>query len=304
MGLFRRNKKNNAQNSQRTMQQKQPSQRVISYYTASRRQLDNFERNSPQVETSLAYRRIERIRSAWFLIVVGSVLAVALGYLAVLGGKPHVSVQGPQYRSAAVYEERVDAAFGNDIRNYFKPLLQQKTIEQAISQQIPEAKSVTVRSSLLGHRPEVKIVTDDTLAIFSQPNGTDVLIGNRGKLLLPIAEATQINTTTLPVIQNQTGVEGKAGEQFMRPDEAQAVMRLLAQYKADNAQPLLTLTTIPHELLVKEPGRGSYAAKYLLNDTVVSQYGSLRATEKKLQELGQTPAEYIDVRLADKVYYK
>lgn len=302
MGLFRR-KKDQPKPNDRNSRSDAPQQRVISYYTASRRQLDNFERTSPQSETSLAYRRIERIRAGWFMILVAVVGVVIVGYLGSLSTKPHVTVIGAQYRTIAEYQKRAEQSFGNDVRNRVKPLLQSKSLEQSVKSAIPEAQIVGVTSSLLGHRPEVKIVTDEPIAIFSQPGSTDYLISKRGRLLLPVGEAIT-PTANLPIIQNLTGVQGKAGEQFMRPDETIALARLLAQFAFENSKPVFTLNTVPHEIISKEPGRGSYGAKFLLTEDITEQFGSLRATEKRLSELGQTPAEYIDVRLVDKVYYK
>ena len=100
MGLFRRKKQTKNTGERTSRSNNVGSQRVISYYTASRRQLDNFERTSPQSETSLAYRRIERIRSSWFTIIVAIVAIIVIGYLSSLSSRPHVSIQGTQYRSA------------------------------------------------------------------------------------------------------------------------------------------------------------------------------------------------------------
>lgn len=302
MGIFRRKHSNSASaRNARPMEAKQ--QRVISYYTASRRQLDNFERTSPQAETSLSDRRIERIRESWFTIFVVVVSLVVIGYLSSLSGKPHVSIQGTQYRTPADYEARVRQAFGNDIRNRTKPFLQTKQLQQSISDAIPEAQRVVVASSLLGHRPEVRIVTDEPIAVFSQPGSTDYVLSNRGRLLLPTSDS-KLSIENLPIIQNQTGVKGVAGEQFMRPDETLAFIRLYDQFAAEKSRPIFTLNATPHEITTKETGRGNYFAKFLLTDTITTQFGSLRATEKKLQELGQMPIEYIDVRLVDKAYYK
>ena len=303
MALFKR-KKSQQQANDRTIRSGAPQQKVISYYTASRRQLDNFERTSPQSETSLAYRRSERLRASWFTILIIIVSVVVLGYLGSLSTKPHVTVTGTQYRTAADYQKQVEQAFRtSDVRNRFKPLLQSKALEQAIKEAVPEAQTVTVRSNLLGHLPEVKISTSKPLAVFTQSGSTDYILSDRGRLLLPAASSL-IPSTELPLVQNLTGVQGTAGEQFMRPDETNALSRLLGQFAVENSRPLFTLNTVPHEIIAQEPGRGSYSVKFLLDETIVEQFGSLRATEKKLLELQQTPAEYIDARLVDKVYYK
>jgi hypothetical protein len=303
MRLFKRKNKQNIETG-RNAKNGVPKQRVISYYTASRRQLDNFERTSiNQPESSLAFSRLERFRSSWFTVVIAIVILIVVGYLASLSKTPQVSINGIKYRSDSDYKKIIEDAVGNDMRNRLKPLLQVNALKESVGMAIPEAGTVTVKSSFLGHRPEVIIYTDKPIAIFSQPGSIDYLISNRGRLLLPASQSV-ISTAGLPLIQNLTGVNGKAGEQFMRPDETLAFNRLLAQYAAENSKPIFTLNTTPHEILAKESGRGSYQARYLLTDTITSQFGSLRATEKKLQELSQTASEYIDVRLVDKTYYK
>jgi hypothetical protein len=299
MAFFKR--KNKTKNNDRSPGDAQ-NQRVISYYTASRQQLDNFERRSASSNDSLAYSRFERVRGSWFTIILCVAFAAMLLYLATLGSVPHVVVQGTAYRSAAEYQAIVKQAFGSDVRNRLKPTLQKGALEKSIAAAVPEASVVTVKSSLLGHRPEVILIADAPLATFTQSGKTSLIMSERGRLLLPSGDVTKTNAT-LPILQNQTGIEGKAGEQFMRPDEARAFTRLLAQYKADSSTPIATLTTIPHEITVKEAGRGYYV-RYLLDDTILAQYGSLRAVENKLKTNNQKPNEYIDVRLVDKVYYK
>ncbi|HUD03594.1 MAG TPA: hypothetical protein VMR51_02285 [Patescibacteria group bacterium] len=281
------------------------NQRVISYYTASRHQLDSFERNTGSLQDdSLLHRRMHKIHQLWFVVAVIAVLIVTLGYLGTLNHNPYVSIDGPAYRSLSNYQKTVASVFGHSFKDQIKPLLNSGKLEVAVEQVVPEAQSVVVKSTLFGHRPEVKITTADPLAIFSQPGSTGYIISVRGHLLLPVGDSN-IQLSSLPVLQNQTGLNGKAGEQFMIPDEATAFANLLVQLKADDnlSAVSFSLSVTPQELLVHEPGRG-YSDKFLLNADIAKQYGALRATEKKLNSMGQTPAEYIDVRLADKVYYK
>lgn len=305
MSIFRkRSKKDSQREAVRNSNSSVGQQRVISYYTASRRQLDNFERHSSRNDSSLAYSRFERFRSSWFLVICVIASGIVLLYIASLSTTPSLKVTGEHYRTTTVYQERVSTAFGGDIRNRIKLLLQSSSLQESIQKAIPEATSVTVSSSLLGHHPSVKIITDTPVAIFSQPGNVDILISNRGRLMLPAADATEYKVADLPIIQNQTGVIGEAGEQFMRPDEAKAFSDLHKQYTAEHSKPLYTLAATPHELYAQEAGRGGYVGKYLLVDSIIIQFGALRATENKLKELAQNPSEYIDVRLADKAFYK
>lgn len=303
-GWSKKGQKDRRGDSSRQGSLSEPNQRVISYYTASRRQLDNFERTTAYNEDAISHRKRLRLGDSWFVIVCSIVGIAAVLYSATLDTVPHVVVQGQSFRSAAEYQKLVGSEFNNDARNKFKPTLQVASLESAIRKQIPEASQVTVSSSLLGHRPNVKIFTDSPVAIFNQPGSTDLLLSNRGRLLLPSATTT-LDINGLPLIQNQTGVKGEAGQQFMRPDEAVAFSRLLAQFKADNSTPIFTLSLTPHELLARESGRGlAYDERFLLNEDITLQYGALRATQNKLTSTSQVISEYIDVRLVERVFYK
>jgi len=287
-----------------TLDQSQRGQRVISYYTASQRQLDKFERNINSTSDNLSQRRSShKRRQLWFSALVIIVLIIVLGYLCALGSKPNVSVNGPLYRSVGEYQKSITGIFGSDIRNRIKFLLRSNDLQKKMLQALPEAQSIIVSSTYLGHQPEVKIKTSQPLAIFSQPGSTDYIISNRGRLLLPVSKS-KLSIKNLPLLQNQTGVIGKAGQQFMLASEAVAITNLSVQFKADNGGVIsYALPTVPHELIVHEPGRGYYE-KFLLSDNITQQYGALRATQKTLQEQNQTPSKYIDVRLIDKVYIK
>ena len=228
---------------------------------------------------------------------------IVIAYLGTLSASPHINISGTAYRSVAEYQAIVTKQFGTDIRNRFKPTLNSKLIESNILKNLPEVQEVIVKSSLLGHRAEVNLIMPKPLAVFCSNNSNNLILSERGRLLLKASQSDTDNTS-LPIVNNNTGIEAKAGEQYMRPDEAKALSDLSKQYKASGMNGVIyTLTNIPHELQAKEPGRGYYI-RYLLDDTIVKQYGALQATQKELQKIGQVPAEYIDVRLVEKVYYR
>jgi hypothetical protein len=281
----------------------EPKQRVISYYTASRHQLDNFERQAG------AYSKEQRLgkplgwlRQWWFWLVSGCAILVMLGYLVSLSSMPYIVISGPSYRSKSAYQKLIEPELKNNFFNRFKPLLNTSNLQSKLSQLIPEARTISVGTSWLGHHPIIKIDANNPLAIFSQKDQPDRLLSDRGKVLIDVAQS-QIDSRQLPLLQNDSGVTVQIGEQFISPEQAEAVGRLNNQFKAENAVVTYTLSNIPNELIVQESGRG-YRDRFLLNDQIVTQFGALRATEKKLAEINQQPTSYIDVRLSDKVYYK
>jgi hypothetical protein len=143
---------------------------------------------------------------------------------------------------------------------------------------------------------------DEPAAVMKQQGSTDLIVSERGRLLLAANQSS--STTNLPVIANQSGITGKAGEQFLRPDDMASLLSLFEQVKLAGSSATYILPTQPREVIMLEPSRGAYQVRFLLGDTLLQQYGALRATQKKLQELGQAPSEYIDARLATKIFYK
>jgi hypothetical protein len=280
-----------------------PQHRVVSYYTASRRQLDNFRRSDISNPNKRASKHLAFVKKWWFWLIIVLAALVMAGYLLSLGTLPIVKIDGATYRPMAQYQEIIQKELGKSWRNHSKLTLKSDQLESALYQLLPEAQTIEITSSLIGHAPVAKIHTYSPMAVFAQAGQTNRIISDRGKLLLKTDQSPGVDASALPLLQNDTGVQAREGEQFLSPDDATAFMRLHNQYVTEGAVTIYALTVSPHELLVSESGRG-YKVKYLLSDQIVIQFGALRATEKKLAEIGQVPASYIDVRLADKVYYQ
>jgi hypothetical protein len=253
-------------------------------------------------DDNIRLNRLSRVKQLWFIVLVGLALIAVIGYLITLGSAPRIGIEGSMYRDRITYQKIVSETFGEDFRNRFKPLLQTRSLQSKIISNIPEAQSVDVRSTFLGHRPEVNIIMAKPMAVFAQ-NTTNYIISNRGRVLL-LRSKTNIDTTSLPIINNQSGVTVAAGSQFLRPDEADSLGKLMYQYDAKGVKGVVyTINTIPHEVQAKELGRGYYT-KYLLDETIDQQFGAMVSTQIKLQEIGQLPSEYIDARLVEKIYFK
>jgi hypothetical protein len=206
-----------------------------------------------------------------------------------------------QYRSLKSYQQLAQQVLSSDARNRLKFLLQSQDVSSKLAELFPEASSIKVGSSLLGHNPVITIVTGKAFMIFEQKSAPDYIISQSGKALLAVGDALKMYQS-LPRIINNSGLNNKAGEQVLSPDEANDLLQLNAQYSTENSFPTFSLTNNPYEINVKEAGK-PYYAKFSLDASILSQYGSLRATELKLKQLGQSPSQYIDVRLTDKVFY-
>lgn len=303
MGLFRRKKKQQARNTLSAQPQAPKEQKVFSYYTSSHKQLTNTQRVDRLKFTSAPRNQyLIFARQHWFGLIAAIVLVVSSVYIITLSMTPQVTVNGTVYRTTTEYNQLAQSALKSNVLNVLKPTLQRAAIEKKLKEQIPEAKTVQVSAPLLGRRANVVITMDEPAAVMKQSNTQDLIVSERGRLLLAATQSK--GTTDLPVITNNTGVTGKAGEQFLRPDDMRSLLQLMQQVKLSGSSASFILPPQTREIIMLEPSRGVYQVRFLFGDTMLQQFGAMRATQKKLQELGQTPVEYMDVRLGNKVFYK
>jgi hypothetical protein len=302
--FFRKKKKQQPRNSSVGPAGNTPKeQKVFSYYTSSHKQLNNTQRVDRLKVTSVGRNRYFLfVRAHWFGIMVVSIIAVSSIYTLTLSMEPQITIEGTKYRSMNDYQAVIEKELKANPLNFTKPTLQRNKIEESLKKQIPEARDVTISAPILGRRPNVTIIVDEPAAVMKQQGSQDLIVSQRGRLLLAASQSK--TTTDLPIITNQTGVTGKAGEQFLRPDDMSSLTALFQQVKLAGSAATYILPTQTREVVMIEPSRGVYQVRFLFGDTLLQQYGALRATQKKLQELGQVPSEYVDARLATKVYYK
>lgn len=303
MGLFRRKKKSQARGSTKPIASTPKEQKVFSYYTSSHKQLNNNQRVDRLKVTSVGRSRYTLfLRSHWFGFATFVVLAASSLYILSLSFAPHVTIEGTVYRPLNEYQQLASKQLESNLLNLAKPTLQRGSIEQNLKNSIPEAHDIRVSAPLLGRRPNVVIVMDEPAAVMKQEGNQDLIVSERGRLLLAASQSR--TTTDLPVIVNQSGVTGKAGEQFLRPDDMRSLTSLFQQVKLAGSSASYVLPVQTREIIMLEPSRGAYQVRFLFGDTILQQYGSLRAAQKKLQDLRQVPSEYIDARLANKIFYK
>jgi hypothetical protein len=283
-------------------------QRLYSYYTASRRQIDQFERTNQQTrQQSNNTTVVKSFRSNLSKVLIYGLVIIMLLMLFGLSNKPSLSIGGTKYQDIKTYTTDVANILKQDKRNMFKPSLQADYIKQEIIKKFPEASKVEVYAPLIGMRPIIKITTNLPLAVLIQPNANSLIIDQTGRAVAEVNNSI-LDSTKLSVIENQTGLDYSINDQIFSPNEISALLTLhqQIQLEGDNLIANYIMPSVPREIRLKRAG---YFVKFGLDDSSGAgtdlQYGSLKSIEKSIQEQGTTPpSEYIDVRLGDKVYIK
>lgn len=299
MSLFKK-KKDSLEN--------QPSnqpRRVYSYYSSSSKSLNSNERQAiaNQVKNEPKKRYLRSILKNWFYLLVGIILAITFIYSLRLNPPAKVIIDGPQYRSAEQYQQLIDSSLKVSWLNNFKPLVDESAIETYIKENLAEVSIVSIKSLIFGSHPQVILKTDNPLAIFSESDNKYVL-GQNGRVLLPLADSSQINN--LPQIINNSSVKAEEGIQFISPNQADAIEKIIYQFSANGgnlSNLVMEIPIQPNEILLKDSSKGNYYVRFSLDpETVEQQYGAYLAV---INRLGSSPpTQYIDVRLAEKVFVR
>lgn len=301
MGFLKKTKKNNNDNHPRSVYSQ--NHRVNSYYTSTKKQINTFERAS-EVGQKRRHTILENLKifTIKFGVIIIGILAVAA--LFTLSGKASITLEdGGPFRSASEYETVVSNALGSSPLNYVKFSLKTDTASEEIKSKLPEAYSVAVYAPLFGRNAEVIIATAPPFAVMQQSNGSSFIVNNRGRVVIQANKST-VDTANLSTIENESGQIFKEGDQLFKPEEMASLLDLQYQYTQGKGGPVaFILPIVPREIYTQE---GSYIAKFSIgNDVnVIQQYGALRAVQEQLRDSNKIPAEYIDVRLGNKVFIK
>ena len=302
----KRRRTNRAEIPRNPVGQNTSPQRVNSYYTASKKQITTFQRHTEQTRTKRT-SWLSRFKRYGLMSVAAILLLIAILAMFTLSKTASITIDGGgAYRTATEYQKVVAEALGTSFQNNLKLSLDTKKLEAAIKEQLPEAYTVSVYAPLFGRNQEVIITTAPPFAVVLQDDPQkSLLLSNRGRLVME-SSASTVDTSQLPTITNQSGTSLKSGDQLFKPEEMEAINGLQYQYTKGDTQIATVayiLPSAPREIHVQE---GAYIAKFSLqlDSPIAQQYGALRAVQSQLQQQNKTPSEYIDVRLASKVFIK
>lgn len=281
----------------------QSQNRVNAYYTASNKQLDAFNRSARLGNEEPTKKiPIKKILKATLIVII---FGLMLFGLLVLYGSPRVEIKGGEpYRSMQEYESISISAINNNLANKFKPTLQTDEIADNIKQNVPEATSVSVSARVFGGSPEVSIIVSPAFSVFSQTGTQSTVLTNRGRLAIDVNNTT-LDTSRLPLMENQSGYSYSIGDQVFKPVEMESMREIQHQFlQAGDSSINYILPEKPREIWVIYK---NYKIVFGLDigASIETQFGAFKAVQSEIEQGRQAPPqEYIDVRLGDKIFIK
>jgi hypothetical protein len=184
-----------------------------------------------------------------------------------------------------------------------KLLVDANDIKQKLLYDYPELADADVSIPILGRRPVVSLAAARPAIVLSSGHGAYV-VDSRGKAILKIEDAKALEKDQLPVVADQSGLDIDTNKSVLPSASIAFIEIVTAQLKAQKLTiSSFTLPSIANELLV-QPGGLPYTVKFNLLEDARQQSGAFLAVKAKLDNDKRTPAEYIDVRVPEKAYYK
>ena len=204
------------------------------------------------------------------------------------------------------YADAASKLISGSLVNHNKLTIDTSGIIEQLSRQFPELRDVQIEVPLIGFSPTLIVRPGLPTAALQPTSGTTVIVDRTGFVVGDLS-AKQNNSSALPLIVDQSGLELKRGTQALPSTTMDFVVSLLSQLKAHKVS--LESIVLPQngvdELDVRVSGL-SYYAKFSVHDpaTFNQQIGSYFALLDYLNRQSVSPVEYIDVRLPGRAYYK
>jgi len=286
-----------AQRRERQKPPAKPKAKLTKYYSSGLSESGGrspFSKKRPKV--NWRYGWAGRAIDATVVAVVLALLFFGL----ILKTPPSLSVKNNLYRDKSEYQKEVNKQF-DSLLNKNKLTLSEQGIAKAIAEKFPEVDKVTVALPVLGQTPKVTISVSPP-AFYLTSRGRVYVVDSRG---LAVARASDLSETlNLPTIEDQSGFAPSIAEQVLSAPEVSFISSLIRQCSKANV-PLssLILPARAQELDLRSSD-SPYFVKFFLGGDPAVQAGQFLAARSAFARDGGQPSEYLDVRVAGKVFYR
>ena len=207
-------------------------------------------------------------------------------------------------RPASVYEAAASRQLSHSVWNYNKITINASGLSRQLLSQFPELSSVSVTIPLLAHRPLVYVEAAQPALILISSNGS-YIVDTSGKALISAATPVGLNRPQLAQLTDQSGLRIQTGKQALPASDISFIQDVIAQLAAKQYTVSgMALPAAASELDVKLKGQPYFVKFNLDSNNPRGEAGTFLATIAQLKRQNITPAQYVDVRVDGRAYYK
>jgi len=235
-----------------------------------------------------------------FVVISGYVLYLSTGINLNVDKSSGTDLLKP----TSVYNKSASAYLSHSIANISKITVNNTGLENYMENNFPELNRVSVTVPFIGHGLTLNISQSVPVAIVAASNNKVYLVKSNGVVICDASSTEMSNyTSKIPYIISPYK-DIQINHQIL---SVQDLSFITYTYKELNAHSIKTVTynLVPNsrELDVKLAA-DSYLVKFNLENSSKEQVGSYLALKKYLNTNKINPAQYIDVRVIGRAYYK
>lgn len=293
----------------RPAQQSSPRGQVFSYYanrnvrSAGARSVADAQQTADKLarpRKQLDWRKQLPVVGALGFILLVTIMGMHLGgtpKVEVVSGKSEVFL-----RSRETYEAAAQKAFASPF-NRNKLTVNTDKIATYLQKQFPELRVVSVTLPVVGSQPVIYIQPAAPKLILVGKGGM-YLLDSEGRALITGNQVPDLDSLKIPVVNDQSNLQLSLGKVVLPRDTVSFISQITGQLASKGIKiNSMTMPAGATELQVRID-RVGYYVKFNLHGNAREEAGAYLAIKDYLAKNHKTPAEYVDVRVENKAYYK
>jgi hypothetical protein len=239
-------------------------------------------------------------------ILAATAIIISLLFNLTLSAKPYLAIADDNkyiYRPEEAYMQEAEKILGSSISNMTKLTINLAQAEEQMLSKFPELYAVSLRLPVLGRRLNMVLDIRTPAVILSTP-GKSLIIDSTGRAVSRLQDLQIESRKDLIVIKDESGLQVNIGEQAVTTETVDFIKSVSAQLSGQSlVVSELTLPQAANQLDIRLEGIPYFIKTDIAGDARL-QIGSFLAVKEKLGREGVVPAEYVDVRVEEKVFYK
>jgi len=275
---------------------------VFSYHASRSRAEVSVGRN-------IAPRQNQRSRWKYLPSYIAlAAIAISLIYVSTLDTNPRIIITGPEedktiLQATAAYQKAAQEELRRSISSRSKLMINTNIIASRLKKRFPELNEIAVTIPIGARRPIIELQPAHPTILLTSRSGTFVLDDN-GRALIESNRLITVGSLELPVVTDESSLSVKPGSVVFPSGTGKFIEQVITQLQAKSLViETITLPIVANELHIRLQGKG-YFVKFNMSGDARLQAGTLIAVKEKLEAEKKTPAEYIDVRVEEKAFYK
>lgn len=304
--MFRKKKSSAPEGRRTTAAQPSKNKAVFSYYQNRDTEFDASQsRDKPSFFASVR-ARLRHLPT----LIAGLLILISVLWALTLSPRPRVSMVNDQnaaskaiLRPESEYQEAAQKLMEQSVLTRNKLTLDTSDIERSLQEQFSEITNVAVVLPIISRTPVVYVqVAEPVLLLESGPS--KFVIDEQGRALINADQVADLGALALIPVKDSAQLAIQPGSQVLTRHDIRFMQTIRDQLALKGLKvSRMELPPRASEVLVFIEGK-PYYVKFTTTGDALQQVGTYLALNKHLEGKKVTPAEYVDVRVDERAYYK